>query len=443
MPLQSIAQGNDEAAGLPRATVIVLNHNGVRYLQECFCSLEALNYPKDKLELMLVDNASTDGSVEYVRINFPQVRIIRNPQNLGFAKGNNIGAEQAKAKYVAFINNDARVHPDWLIELVKSISKEEGVVCAGGKILSWDGRKIDFIGGALNFYGMGFQPSHGQPHSAEDSASKEILFACGGSMLIERDLFLDCGGFDEDYFAYFEDIDLGWRLWVLGYRVLFEPTAISYHKGLGTSRYFATEKRSALYERNALYSIIKNYEEENLLRVLPAALLLTVRRTMIFSHLNKDPYRMDMMEDPSMIWPTSPEPHGLARTKLLSAQLREALRDYGLWVVAKEAVRRALRWFYVRSVLRIKRDLDVMPRVGVSHLVAMDDIVENLPRLMEKRGWIQARRKRADSEILRLFGTPFHPHPPFPEYEEVQDSLARYLGIYEIFQKSGYENPHR
>lgn len=441
--MKSIAQGNDKAAGVPPATVIVLNHNGVRYLEECFRSLEALNYPDDKLELMLVDNASTDGSVEYVKRNFPQVRIIRNPQNLGFAKANNVGAEKAEGKYVAFINNDARAHPDWLIELVKSVSKEEDVVCVGGKILSWDGRKIDFTGAALNFYGMGFQPSHGRPNGPEYSASKEILFACGGSMLIERDLFLDCGGFDEDYFAYFEDIDLGWRLWVLGYRVLFVPTATSYHKGLGTSRYFATEKRSVLYERNALYSAIKNYEEENLLRILPAALLLTVRRAVIFSGIDKRSYRMDMMEDPSLIWPASPEPRGLARTRLLGTQLSEALREYGLWVVAKEAVRRVLRWFYVRSVLRIKRDLDVIPRVGVSHLVAMDDVVENLPSLMEKRGWIQARRKRSDSEILHLFGTPFHPHPPFPKYEEVQNSLAKYLGIYEIFEKSGYENPHR
>jgi len=434
---------SNQGAGLPQASVIVVNYNGVRYLEDCFRSLETLNYPDDKLEVMLVDNASTDGSVEYVTTNFPRVRIIRNRENLGFAKGNNIGAEQAEGRYIAFINNDARAHPDWLLELAKCMCGEEDVVCAGGKILSWDGGKVDFVGGTLNFYGMGFQPNQGQPDRAMHSANKEILFACGGSMLIERDLFLDCGGFDEDYFAYFEDIDLGWRLWVLGYRVLFAPAAVSYHKGLGTSRRFASEKRTVLYERNALYSIIKNYEEENLLRVLPAALLLTVRRTLIFSHVSKDSYRMDMMEDPSMIWPASPEPGGLARTKLLSGQLRGALREYGPWVVAKEALRRALRWFYVRSVRQIKRDMDVIPRVGVSHLVAIDDITDSLPRLMAKRAWIQARRKRADSEILRLFGTPFHPHPPFPEYTEVQDKIAECLGIYDIFQKGGYENTPR
>lgn len=438
-----MAWENNSHPDLPRVSVIVLNYNGFWYLEDCFRSLEALNYPGDKLELILVDNASTDGSVEYVRANFPQVRIIQNPQNLGFCKANNIGAQEAKGEYIAFLNNDMRVDPGWLTELVKSISKEEDVVCVGGKILNWDGSKIDFIGGALNFYGMGFQPRHGQPNGPDYSASKEILFACGGSMLIKRDLFLGCGRFDEDYFAYFEDVDLGWRLWVLGYRVLFVPTAISYHKGLGTSRYFPTEKRSALYERNALYSIIKNYEEENLLRVLPAALLLTVRRAVIFSRINKDSYRMDMMEDPSMIWPASPEPRGLTRTKLLSHELRTALREYGLWMVSKELVRRTLRWGYARSVLRTKRDLDLIPRVGVSHLVAMDDVIEALPTLMEKRRWIQARRKRPDSEILRLFETPFFPHPPYPEYERLQHELSEYLGIYEIFKKSGYEDPHR
>lgn len=429
---------------LPEVSVVVLNYDGKSYLEDCFRSLEqTLNYPRDRLQLIMVDNGSTDGSVEYMRDRFPHVKIIRNSRNLGFAKANNIGAEQAKGKYVAFINNDARAHPDWLIELVKSISKEEDVVCVGGKILSWDGSKIDFIGGALNFYSMGFQPSHGQPNGPEYSESKEILFACGGSMLVERELFLDCGGFDEGYFAYFEDVDLGWRLWVLGYRVLFVPTAISYHRGLGTSSKFATEKRSTLYERNALYSIIKNYEEENLLRILPVALLLTVRRAVIFSHVSKNSYRMDMIEDPSMIWPASPEPRGLAKMKLLGHELHTALREYGAWMVSKELVRRALRWFYVRWVRWFRGDLDVIGRHGVSHLVAMDDVIENLPSVMAKRGWIQTRRKRADSEIFPLFVTPFHPHPPYPDYERVQQRLAEYMGVYEIFEKGGYETPHR
>lgn len=428
---------------LPEVSVVVLNYNGTEYLEECFRSLEALDYPSDKLELMMVDNGSTDGSVDYVRAAFPRVLVLQNKRNLGFAKANNQGAQRAKGEYVAFLNNDARADANWLKELVKGMLKDEEIACVGGKILNFKGRLIDFGGGACNFYGMGRQVNHKSVHRDRYSQEREALFVCGGSMLVKREIFLVCGGFDEDYFAYFEDVDLGWRLWVLGYKVAFAPQAITYHRGLGTSKYFATAKRSALLERNALYTIIKNYEEENLLRILPAALLLTVRRAVIFSHISKDSYRMDMMEDPSMIWPASAEPRGLARTKLLGRDLRTALREYGLWIVSKELVRRALRWGYARSVLRTKRDLDLIPRVGVSHLVAMDDVIEALPTLMEKRRGIQARRKRPDSEILRLFGTPFHPHPPFPEYEEVQDSLARYLGIYEIFKKSGYENPHR
>lgn len=428
--------------GLPTVSVIVLNYNGLKHLEDCFRSLEALRYPKERLEFIMVDNGSSDKSVEYVESNFPQVRIMRNAENLGFARGNNLAAQEASGQYLAFLNNDARVDPNWLIEFVKAVLKEEDIVCAAGRILSWDGKVIDFVGGALNFYGMGFQPEVGRKVEDVHLEEKEILFACGGSMLIERGVFLNCGGFDEDYFAYFEDVDLGWRLWVLGYRVTFVPTAISYHRGGATSKKFPTEKRSVLYERNALYTIVKNYEEENLRKVLPAALLLAVRRAVIFSGIDKRGYRMETVDDFSTIWPASPKDLALAKTERLNRELRWAVREYGLLTVAIEVVRRMLRWLYVQSVRRIWQDLDLLTRTGVSHLVAMDDLVDSLPRLMEKRNGIQARRKRADSEIFPLFVTPFHPHPPYPEYEKVQKRLADYMGIYEIFERGGCETPH-
>src|SRR5207249_1502513 len=127
---------------------------------------------------------------------------------------------EASAAVIAFLNNDMRVEPTWLRELVRPLVDESDVAATGGKILSWTGEAIDFVGGSVNFYGHGFQPLHGRP--AEDVTgleSRPFLFPCGGSMAIRRDVFLGSGAFDEDYFAFFEDIDLGWRLWVLGYRV--------------------------------------------------------------------------------------------------------------------------------------------------------------------------------------------------------------------------------
>src|SRR5439155_7651017 len=102
-------------------------------------------------------------------------------------------------------------------------------------------------------------------------AEAPLLFACGGSMLVQRDVFLAVGGFDPDYFAFFEDVDLGWRLWLLGYRVTLTPSAITYHRHHGTTNVIPNHRVHVLYERNALYTIYKNYDEEHLDRILPAS----------------------------------------------------------------------------------------------------------------------------------------------------------------------------
>src|SRR5436190_2997233 len=106
---------------LPTVSVVVLNYNGLKHLDTCFLSLGALEYPKDRLELILTDNGSSDGSVEFMRKRFPQVRVVETGGNLGFAAGNNFGVERATGQYVAFLNNDTRVEPDWLSELVKTL----------------------------------------------------------------------------------------------------------------------------------------------------------------------------------------------------------------------------------------------------------------------------------------------------------------------------------
>ena len=211
---------------LPTVSVVVLNYNGLKHLEPCFTSLMELDYPADKLQLVLVDNGSRDGSLDFMGAAFPSVTVMSTGGNLGFAAGNNYGAERASGEYVAFLNNDTRVEREWLREMVKSLvaGKEDGVVCTSSLMLDWSGKKIDFQAGGVNFHGFGFQPSYGRPYERTEIVPRELLFACGGSMLIDRKLFLDVGGFDPDYFAFFEDVDLGWRLWILGYKVTLTPT---------------------------------------------------------------------------------------------------------------------------------------------------------------------------------------------------------------------------
>ncbi|MFQ5578631.1 MAG: glycosyltransferase family 2 protein, partial [Anaerolineae bacterium] len=288
--------GNPTTHSLPSVTVIVLNYNTRRHLQTCFESLQQTDYPPGKLQLMLVDNASHDDSLAFMAANFPDVTVVKNSRNLGFAGGNNAGARAARGELVAFLNPDMRVDPGWLAPLVSAVQGRPEVACAAAKILTWDGKHIDFGGSAMNLFGFGYQVGWGDPAPAH-AEPREILAPCGGAMLIDRQVFLQAGGFDEDYFAYYEDTDLGWRLWVLGHKVMYVPQAVVYHIHHGAWGKEADEKRRVLYERNALYSIIKNYEDASLQKILPAALLLFIRRARLASDLNLAHFRT---EPPSM-----------------------------------------------------------------------------------------------------------------------------------------------
>ncbi|MBI4321366.1 MAG: glycosyltransferase [Chloroflexi bacterium] len=366
---------------LPTISVIVVNYNGRDHLDACFRSLYAIAYPKEKLELILVDNCSIDGSQEFMSAHFPGVKIIGNPANYGFARANNIGAAEAVGGYVAFLNNDARVDPSWLYELVSTLRRHPSAACAGSKILSWDGRTVDFVGGYLNFCGFGFQMDYGKPH-ADGAYGEEryLLFACGASMLIDRQVFLDSGGFDEDYFAFFEDVDLGWRLWLLGHWVVFSPKSIVYHRHHGTAGELSPHRLRTLWERNSIFTIYKNYEQQNLDKVLPIALLLSANRGLRDVQVDPDAFRVASNDDRA------------------------------------GAVK--------------------VPKIGLSCLAAMDEFTANLPRLAEKRSWVQSRRRRSDEDVLRLFQRGVDsPVIHTDGFLRAQQTLVEHLGLPAFLRK--------
>ena len=149
-------------AELPSVTVAVLNYNGLEHLTGCFASLAQIDYPPERLELMLLDNASQDGSVAYVQSNHPSVRIVVSDQNLGFAGGNNLAAREATGEYIVFLNNDMRVDVQFVRGLAHAVQSAPGVACAGAKILNWDGSRLDFAGSAADFAGHAYQFGLGQ-----------------------------------------------------------------------------------------------------------------------------------------------------------------------------------------------------------------------------------------------------------------------------------------
>ncbi|MBI2900063.1 MAG: glycosyltransferase family 2 protein [Planctomycetes bacterium] len=366
---------------LPTVTVIVLNYNGVRHLEGCLPSLTELDYPGDRLDLMVVDNASTDGSVEFLRARYPRVRVVRTEKNVGFGAGNNFGARQAGGEYVVFLNNDMWVDRGLVRNLVQAVRSEAGVVSAGAKILNWDGTRFDFAGAACHFTGLGYQTAFGEAYDRNRFGKIEpILFPCGGAMIIDRRVFLDSGGFDADYFIYYEDVDLGWRLWVLGHKVMFAPEALVQHRHHGTMDSFSDYRKQVLYRRNSLCSVIKNYEESNLARVLPATLLGMVS--------------------------------GVVNRAVRSGELD--LSDY-----------------HITSPLDPGRDTVAFEKANTSTLVAIQEVIGQMSGLMRKRAEIQGRRRRSDREIAPLF------HRPFSAWSDVlprvQFALVDGFRVHDLF----------
>jgi GT2 family glycosyltransferase len=418
---------------LPLVSVIVLNWNGREYLAECFDSLLALDYPADRLELMLVDNGSKDDSVAFVRTAYPAVKIVRNETNLGFAAGNNIGARAAQGEYVAFLNNDAVVYPDWLSKLVEGVRSAPDVVCVGSRIMNLNGDRVEFGGSRINFLGYGYQEGYDRAQVADFTQTRPVTFACGGAMLIQREVFLSTGGFDEDYFIYYEDVDLGWRMWVLGYQVLYVGSAVALHKHHGAKHQMPDASRRVLLERNAMLTLIKNYDDANLAKIWPAALLLAYKRLYLMSGIDSRTYRVGY-----------PAP-GVAPVKraMIGAPWIRLLRQKGMRETLRHLqaqIRRSLGKSDPsypppdrHTLPGIEPGYEQVSQMALAHLVAANDVIDLLPRALEKRAKVQAARRRSDAEVFQMFGRPFDISFFDPVYEAAQNQIVQLLQIDRLF----------
>lgn len=253
----------------PEVTVIVLNHNGREYLGRCLASLERQSYPQDAYEILLVDNASSDGSVEFVKENFPGVRILRLEKNYGVPEGRNRGIEIARGEYIAFLDNDAVADEKWLEELVKAVEKDKNIAMCGSKMLVYEDKGIiNHAGGKFTIIGAGMDVGMGMKDGDNFNIPGDTGYACGGSCLMKKDDYLEAGRLDPDYFNYHEDVDLCWRLWILGRRVIYVPTSVAYHKFGGTLGGRKSYQRMFLCQKNRLANVVKNFEPINMIKGL-------------------------------------------------------------------------------------------------------------------------------------------------------------------------------
>jgi len=373
----------------PEVTVIIPNYNGMEHLKDCLDSLSNLDYPDEKLNTLIVDNGSSDGSVEYLKSEYSEVNILELPENTGFAKAINLGVDKAETEYVAFLNNDMKADELWLKNLVQALNPHEKVFCASSEILDWDGNLVDFSGGRLNFCGYGISLRRGEPAEKSESSTENesTLFPCGGSMIIQKRLFIESGGFDKEYFAYYEDVDLGLRLWMNGFPTVLAKNSKVFHRGFGTGKRMDVADRHFLWHRNALFTIFKNFEDVTLKKTFSSILFMAIDRGL--NYLTKNNSSKELIQ--------------IVQTKENTDSITDEQKD---------------------SIA-----------IGYAQLRAVSEFLHSLPELIPRRMEIQKNRKLSDDNIFieNRLTLDFSDMVDLPRYDIFHSKLIKYFNIDALF----------
>lgn len=257
----------------PLVSVIILNYNSERFVKECLRSVMKTDYRG--LEVIVVDNASTDRSIETIREEFSTVRIVKNDRNLGYALGNNVGAENARGDVLVFLNVDTRVDPEWLRSLISKLEKDSTIGVVGPLILQ--ARREDLVdscGNSLDWFGISRVMDHDALYREMNLVEREVFSVSGACLAVRREVFAKLKGFDSDFFMLFEEDDFCWRAWLAGYSISLQPNSIICHEGAAIRRRRGDYFSLYLSRRNRMVSILKNYQLRNVVRFFPFTLIL-------------------------------------------------------------------------------------------------------------------------------------------------------------------------
>lgn len=330
-------------------SVVLVNFRGADDTIDAIRHVGALDWPHDRLEIVVVENASGDNSAVRIRQAAPNVKLVVSKVNEGFAGGCNMGVAASSGEFVALLNSDARPDAGWVRAAIERFEESPRIGAVASRVLDWEGKRVDYIGSAMTWYGMGYKPFTGEPIPKLDDVSRDVLFGTGSAMFIRRDVYDSLDGFDERYFMFFEDVDLGWRLNLAGWRFVYEPRSLAFHKHHASMEAFGSFKETYLLERNALFTLYKNLGADSVDRALAAAIALSIRR-------------------------------GVARAGLdsTSFDLRKPGGDGDTGIeISKQAV---------------------------AAMFGIDQFVSELPALRKSRDEIQVNRRVSDARIWRLFG---------------------------------------
>lgn len=254
---------------MKKVTVVIPNYNGIRFLNDCLGSLYLQEPGTPEYDVLVVDNGSRDGSVSFLREHFPQAALEILPENTGFCHAVNLGIQKSATPYVILLNNDTRVEPGFIRRLCAAIEQDPRIFSVSASMRMWDKPELlDDAGDGYCVLGWAYARGKGKP-AALYSRPGEVFSACGGAAIYRREIFNRIGLFDENHFAYLEDLDIGWRARIYGYRNCYEPAAVALHFGSAStgSRYNPTKTRLAA--ANSVYVAGKNMPALQLLWNLP------------------------------------------------------------------------------------------------------------------------------------------------------------------------------
>ncbi len=266
-------------ANLPFVSIIITNFNNEHLLNSCILSIEAVYYPKENMEIIVVDDSSMDGSADMVRQKFPFVKIIQNKTTKGPAESKNIGLRLAKGSLIAYLDNDVEVEKTWLAPLVKTINSSDKIGVCCSKVLFLDDKKrINSTGGVVNIYGDAWGRGIFEPDEHQYDSKRNVFYGCSAAMLARKEVVKKVGCFDKDYFYLYEDLDCGWKINLVGYRAVYVPESVAYHK-FGAVMIRGTFFVRYLTERNRITTLLKNYQIKTLIKIFPGFLKIRAYKT--------------------------------------------------------------------------------------------------------------------------------------------------------------------
>ncbi|MDA8777046.1 glycosyltransferase [Pontimonas sp.] len=357
----------------PRVSVILVNYKGADDTLKALDTLMALPEYPETLEIVVVDNASGDGSLDLLRQRERDIVLVASPANSGFAGGCNLGVKHSTGEIVAFLNNDAKPDTGWVSAALEAFDSYENVGAVASQVLNWEGTHVDFSGAGMTWYGMGYRPLTGNKATTKPQKPAPVLFGTGSAMFVRRSVFDELGGFDESFFMFFEDVDFGWRLNLAGYTYLYQPQSVAFHRYHGSMGGIPKHREQFLLERNALYCLYKNLDDAQLQRILPGALLASVKRAVVESGV--DTTQFDLSR---------------GSTSLESTEVNSD---------------------------------------ALTPLFAMDQFVNALPELIAKRSVVQSTRQRSDAAIWRLFGETNAAMSTDARYLRGYDAIVEAFGV--------------